>query len=247
MAPGRGDGAVRRREVRLELARYLIAHHSLSSARTELLVAGGNAPDDMGLALTLAPLLEEAGAPADALNNYRKTLAREPNNQTALEAAGRLEYGFGNFEEAYKLLKRAELVHTEAGSNSTDLPPQAITMLENSARILALEPRKSLPANERFTRILNARDIAKKRFENCNAQLAAAGGTLSPLQILAARWTGEETTVSRSGLSNDPAMQDAVMKLVYDTELQTSQVCGLPAGDDALLLLLAKSPKAMEK
>ena len=42
-----GDGIVRRREVRLELSRYLIAHHDLSSARTELLIAGGNAPDDL--------------------------------------------------------------------------------------------------------------------------------------------------------------------------------------------------------
>jgi hypothetical protein len=36
------------------------------------------------------------------------------------------------------------------------------------------------------------------------------------------------------------------MKIVYDTETQTSQVCGPPAGDDALLLMLAKSPKAAE-
>jgi hypothetical protein len=55
-----GDAPVRRRDLRLELSRYLIAHHDLSSARTELLVAGGNAPDDLGLALTLAPLLEQA-------------------------------------------------------------------------------------------------------------------------------------------------------------------------------------------
>jgi predicted Zn-dependent protease len=84
-----GDGVIRRREVRLELSRYLIAHHDLSSARTELLIAGGNAPDDVGLALTLAQLLEQASAPYDALNYYQKVLAREPNNQHALEAAGR--------------------------------------------------------------------------------------------------------------------------------------------------------------
>ena len=101
-----GDGPVRRRDVRLELARYLIAHHDLSSARTELLVAGGNAPDDVGLAVTLARLLEQASAPRDALNYYEKVLAREPNNQQALEAAGRLQYGFGSFEEAHRLLER---------------------------------------------------------------------------------------------------------------------------------------------
>jgi len=45
---------------------------------------------------------------------------------------------------------------------------------------------------------------------------------------------------------NDTGEQDAVMKLVYDTETQTSQICGAPTGDDALLLMLAKSPKPVE-
>jgi hypothetical protein len=36
------------------------------------------------------------------------------------------------------------------------------------------------------------------------------------------------------------------MNLVYDTEMQTSQICGAPTGDDALLLILAKSPRAVE-
>jgi hypothetical protein len=36
--------------------------------------------------------------------------------------------------------------------------------------------------------------------------------------------------------------------LIFDTEMQTNQVCGAPTGDDALLLLLAKSlhSKTME-
>jgi tetratricopeptide (TPR) repeat protein len=86
-----GDGADRRRDVRIELSRYLIAHHDLSAARTELLIAGGNAPDDANLALILAPLLEQADSPQDALNSYEKVLAREPENQTALENAARLQ------------------------------------------------------------------------------------------------------------------------------------------------------------
>jgi tetratricopeptide (TPR) repeat protein len=38
-----GDGYVRRREVRFELINYLIAHNRLDQARSELLVASGNA------------------------------------------------------------------------------------------------------------------------------------------------------------------------------------------------------------
>jgi tetratricopeptide (TPR) repeat protein len=241
-----GDGAVRRREVRLELARYLIADHNLSSARTELLIAGGNAPDDVGLALTLAPLLEQAGAPRDALNYYRKALALEPNNQTALEAAGRLEYGFGNFEEAHRLLERAAGERSIANPVEASLSPEINTMLNNSAQILALAPSKKFPPAERVARILKARDLAMKRFESCKAQVSATNGLPSPLQSLSARWMSKEATVNRVALLKDSAAQDAVMKLVFDTEVQAAQTCGAPTGDDALLLLLAKSPKAME-
>ena len=56
----------------------------------------------------------------------------------------------------------------------------------------------------------------------------------------------KEATINPDALLHDTAEQDAVMRLVYDTETQTSQICGAPAGDDALLLMLAKSPKAVE-
>jgi tetratricopeptide (TPR) repeat protein len=240
-----GDGVVRRREVRLELARYLIAHHDLSSARTELLIAGGNAPDDVSLALTLAPLLEQASAPYDALNYYQKVLAREPNNPQALEAAGRLEYGFSNFEEAHHRLERAKQEHDASGSDQA-LSPDLQAMLDTSEQILSLAPSKKLPAKERVNRILRARDLARKRLDSCNAQGSVVSGPPSALQTLAARWKNKEATINRAALMNDPGEQDAVMKLVYDTETQTSQICGAPTGDDALLLMLSKSPKALE-
>jgi tetratricopeptide (TPR) repeat protein len=241
-----GDGIVRRRDLRLELARYLIGHHDLSSARTELLVAGGNAPDDLGLALTLASLLEQAGAPHDALNNYQKVLAREPNNQQAIEAAGRLEYGSAHFEEAYRLLERARQEH-DASAPNQPWPPDLQAMLDTSRQILGIEPSKKLPATERVSRILRARDLAKKRFDSCDVQVSARSGLPSSLQILAARWISKEATINRGALLNDTGEQDNVMKLVYDTETQTSQICGAPTDDDALLLMLAKSPKAAEQ
>jgi tetratricopeptide (TPR) repeat protein len=241
-----GDGILRRREIRLELARYLIAHNDRSSARTELLVAGGNAPDDIGLALVLAPLLEQAGAPYDALNYYQKVLARQPTNLAALEAAGRLEYGFGHFEEAHRLLEEAAHEHTKTASNQPALPPELQTMLETSGKILRLAVSKKLPPEERVTRILRARDLAKKRFDTCNAHISEASGLPSPLQTLREQWTSKEATMNRKALLDDSAAQDAVMKLVYDTELQTSQICGAPTGDDAILLILAKSPKSAE-
>ena len=241
-----GDGAIRRRDVRLELSRYLIAHHDLSSARTELLVAGGNAPDDVDLALVLAPLFEQASAPHDALNYYLKVLARQPNNRQALEAAGRLEYGFGNFEEARRLLEQALHQRDAAAPNQAASSSDLQAMLDTSEKILTLTPSKKLPPRERVARILKARDLAKKRFETCNAQTLATNGSSSSLSTLGTQWMSKDATINSAALLNDSTEQDAVVKLIYDTETQTSQICGAPTGDDALLLMLAKSPKLVE-
>jgi tetratricopeptide (TPR) repeat protein len=238
-----GDGIERRREIRLELARYLNAHHDVGGARAELLVAGGNNSGDMGLMLTLAALLEQTGDTQDALSYYEKVLAAQPDNQTALTAAGRLEYEDGRFEEAHRLLERAANEQERSGSGT---PHDAAALLENSAAILALSPSKKLPPMERVTRILKARDIAKKRLDSCNAKISATRETTSPLQNLNSRWMERQATAGRAALLKDALEQDANVKLIFDTEMQTSQICGAPVGDDALLLLLAHAPKAME-
>jgi tetratricopeptide (TPR) repeat protein len=236
-----GDGTVRRREVRLELARYLIAHRDDNSARSELLIAGGNNPNDVGVELSLADLLEQADDPRDALSYYQNVLAQEPKNETALAAAGRMEYESGNFEEAHRLLEEAAKEHEKTAARE-GVPAGIETMLENSARILSLSPAENLSASKRVGQILRARDLAKERFDGCNAQVSGARGSASPLQSLGARWTSGDANLSRAALAKDPAAQDETMQLIFDTEIQTNRICGAPSGDDALLLLLARSP-----
>jgi tetratricopeptide (TPR) repeat protein len=242
-----GDGTVRRREVRLELARYLIAHGDDNSARSELLIAGGNNPNDVGVELSLADLLEQADDPRDALSYYQNVLAQEPKNETALAAAGRMEYESGNFEEAHRLLEEAAKEHEKTAPRE-DVPAGIETRLENSARILSLSPAGNLSASKRVVQILRARDLAKERFDRCNAQVSGARESASPLQTLGVRWTSRDASLSRAALAKDPAAQNETMQLIFDTEIQTNQLCGAPTGDDALLLLLARSPhpKTME-
>ena len=241
-----GDGTVRRREVRLELARYLISQHDPVKARTELLVAGSNDPDDPTLALTLAPLLESVGDTYSALQNYEKVLAQNPDNQAALAAAGRLHYQSGNFEEAYRLLERADRLHGSSPSTHPGLSPETQTILDNSERILALTPFRKRPPADRIDRVLRSRALAKARFNSCSAQLSSSGNSSSPLQGLAAAWGSKEAALGRAALLKEPNAQDDTMKLIFDTERQTAALCGPPTGDDKLLLLLANSPGTME-
>src|SRR5665213_1326303 len=225
-----GDGAVRRREVRLELARYLIEQRQPGPAKTELLIAAGNAPDDPGLDITLAGLLEQTGASSEALGLYQKALVHQPDNQTALSEAGRLAYDRGDYATAIALLERE--VRQQPGNEENT------ALLAKARRIAQLIPDETLPARERVDRILEARAIAKNRWNTCAPQIDVPQESLPSLGD---RWAGEDATTSRSALLHDSDKQRGALQLIYDTEIQTSSHCAAPTGDDALLLLLAQS------
>jgi Tfp pilus assembly protein PilF len=240
-----GDGVVRRREVRLELARYLIDHKYFNAARIELLIAAGNSPSGPALNTTLANLLVQTGDIADGYSYYKKALQDAPKNLEALEGAGRAAYDLGNFAEAHSLLERA--MESKASPEKENASGDLATMLENSKRILELRPSGKLRPIERVSRILADSVIAKKRFDSCFAQFDEENGPPPALQQLQLRWTSSTTTMSRPVLLRSLVQQDAAVQLIFDTELQTSQSCGAPTGDDALLLLLAKSPEVTER
>jgi hypothetical protein len=54
-------------------------------------------------------------------------------------------------------------------------------------------------------------------------------------------------TLSLRELEDDPDLAQTLIQLIYDTELITQQVCGAPAGDDALLLRIAQAPNQVEE
>lgn len=242
-----GDGTVRRREVRMELARYLIAHHDVNAARAEMVIAEGNNPNDAGFALTLAEMMRQADVPKDALSYYERALVLEPGNVAALEGAGRLRYEEGDFEESYRLLEQAARERSAKGGSGAPgfAAPDIDAMRKNAERILALAPSKKLSEGERVTRILALRDLAKRRFEGCSAKAAADDGVSSPLLGLGGRWARKEAMAGRRALLKNAEEQDALVKLIADTEVQTSAACGAPSGDDALVLLLANASKKM--
>jgi Tfp pilus assembly protein PilF len=242
-----GDGVVKRSAVRLELARYLIAIHNLPAARLELLVGGGNMPDDPDRDLTLGDLLLQAGDPANAAMYYQKALAFRPGDVAALEAAGRIAYQAGDFTTAHQLLRRAlDAQHLEtrprqaatAGPATAGVPSEIEAMEANSARVLGLTPSPGLPLKERVGRVLAIRDIAERRFDACTAEVNPAPD--SPLARLGARWEGPDGVVTRKALTEDPDRQDAVLRLAYDTERETAGLCTPVTGDDAALALMAK-------
>ena len=64
---------------------------------------------------------------------------------------------------------------------------------------------------------------------------------------LTQRWQQLPVKISATDLEKDPELTQTQIQLIYDTELITQQVCGAPAGDDALLLRIAQAPNQVEE
>jgi tetratricopeptide (TPR) repeat protein len=289
-----GDGYVRRRDVRFELIDYLISRQHLERARSELLVAAGNAPeDDISVQLQIARAMEKAEDPSDAFHLYRGILRRHPSLREALDGAGRTAFQRGRYLEA-----KHYLGHALEGPGLDQEPAageiaQSREQLSEATRLLLLYPSSRLSQREQNTRVLAARKLAVDRLAQCTAakasDLAASAPkdttppptqtpsktasnalqslasrftrrpsqpaekpadippAVDPLQALSARWQELPPKVTLDTLDADPDLAQTQMQLIYDTELTTEQVCGAPAGDDALLLKIAQAPHQVEE
>ena len=237
-----GDGYVRRREVRLELAGYLISRKDYTQAQTELRTASGNAPDDPVTKLDIAQSMEQAQDPSDALQIYRAQIRHRDAPVEALEGAGRSAYALGYIGLARESLARA-IQHPGFSAQSGATWQALRQMLANSERILQLYPDPNLNVRERAERIAADAKIAHARLDACFAN-ANAQGEMANLQQ---EWQQIPMGVAARGLEQNPQLEQTIMSLVYETEEQTAQICGAPSGDDALLLKIAQAPLAVQQ
>ena len=238
-----GDGAQRRREVRLELARYLLTQNDPDAARVELLVASGNTIGDPAVDLTVGGLLEQASDPQDALRLYLRSAKTREGNEPALAAAGRLAYRAGDFRTAEHLLSQAvRLESTARGMTQPGTAPsRTVDMLHNAEQVLALNPATDLPAAERAHRLLLLNELARAQLKTCVPDPA---NPPPALQAIVTRWSSRDATPNRSALLRSTDRQNETLALSYQTALALSATCSIQrsSGQEALLLL-ARSAK----
>lgn len=235
-----GDGYVRRLTVRLELARYLIGRKEYQRARTQLLIAAGNAPDDPEKKMEIAGLMEEAQDMENAFEIYRVVAGRKPAPLKGIEGAGRTAFALGRFELAQQFLEKAV---KDPGFAAQPENATVLNMLDETNRLLALYPRSDLKIDERARRILYAAKLARARLEEC----AKMPGHETLLTALTAQWHELPATLKPRAIENDPELAEKILRLAFDTEKQTAQVCGAPAAYDALLFKIAQAPEEVEQ
>ncbi|MGH9587212.1 MAG: tetratricopeptide repeat protein [Acidobacteriaceae bacterium] len=237
-----GDGYVRRREVRLELANYLISRKDYSRAQTELRTAAGNAPKDPNLQIRIAEIMERAQDPTDALAIYRAQIRLHNAPVEAFQGAGRTAYALGRITTAREALSvateyRGFNAQTKAERDSVR------QMLASATRILQLYPDPDLSVRTRAARIQNNAKIARARLVSCAANPSLA----AKLTALQTQWQQVPARLTLRALERNPQLEQTTMNLVYNTEKQTAEICGVPSGDDALLLKIAQNPLAVRQ
>jgi tetratricopeptide (TPR) repeat protein len=249
-----GDGYLRRRDTRLELVRYLISRGRFDQARSELLVAAGNAPaSDLQVQSLIAGLLLEDHSPNDALAIYQQLLSHAPNDPQALQNAAQTAYDLGDYLLAqHYLLKVVNL--PAANDNASDAQKQVNDdLLRKVDRIMVLDPSANLTPAMLAARLLGDREIARKRYEACLSPETADGtgqggqavAALPPQAAgVAQAWAAEPKHLTAAALADDPDLQQKERRLIYDTEKLTAGICGAPTGDDAILLRLAHVPSS---
>lgn len=229
-----GDGTTRRRSIRLELADYLASIHDTTAARAELLIASGNASNDVEANLALGKKFDVIGDAPDALNSYKKALEGNPREQTALAAAGRLSLQLGDYGVARAFFNK----DLKEGIQDPTLRDQVLALTEEATRLEELNVSPNLPNRERADHLLLGKAIAEARFNSCIVQMGNASQEPAALLELKQRWNAAKNDSLRT-LQLDEASQDSLSALISDTEILTSKVCGAPSGDDAILLKLA--------
>ncbi len=200
-----GDAFTRRRDIRLELARFFLAQHRNGEARDLLLVASSNSPADYPLQLTLGGLLEQAGDPAGALEVYRRAAGHRPTRVEALTGEARAAEALGRYGTAKQWLQQAA---GDPGFSKTAEPlrTEAQARLERVQAMLLLYPSENLPNGERARRIAHLAGLAQTRLAGCPvATLPAAPATpvatqpAAPLADLAAHLAQLNPLAHREG------------------------------------------------
>jgi tetratricopeptide (TPR) repeat protein len=249
-----GDGAVRRRQVRLELVRYLIQQNRFGDARDELLIAAGNDTSTPTL-MEVAGLLAEAHAPADALRFYREVAGRRPAEVQALEGAGQMAFLLARYKVARTYLDRA--LKSSSAAHPLMNRELAEKNLQISNTVVAVYPSEELPQRERLLRVERAYEVAHRRYTACaNGNAGESNEPLSgnaqiqngdQMTALANRWQRSGPRLTVAALVDSAQLEKATMQLVYDTEQVTEKVCGEPTGTDAALLRIAASPDSVDQ
>ncbi len=221
---------VRRRQLRVELIRFLLGHQEENLAAPELLILETEIPDSAPSWIETAKLFTEAGDPQHALKDYSEAARLDSHNVEAQMGAGETSFQLGDYAKAKQYLK-----------DSLDLNPQsekARQLLSLAEMVLADDPlAPNLTAEERARRLIPDFERSLQRLDSCLNQNSNSG-TTAELQSLKAEALAMEPKLDQRKHLPDSDMVGAGTSLIFRMQKAASDGCGEPSVQDQALLLI---------
>lgn len=226
-APWPASQAERRRAVRVELIRFLLAHGQSRRAQSELLAAGADMPDDVLHHVQLAELFSQAGDHRDALEHFQRALRLAPQDDAVLAGAGQAAFGVGNYA-----LARRYLGHTQTDSEAVRGLREVVDL------VVSRDPTASrIGAAERYRRLDANLTYVEQRLAGCVAQ---HGNVPSDDQrVLQTEVQAFARPLRRSAMLDQDTIESGI-DLIERVERGIVESCGPQTAVDRALLLIGR-------
>jgi tetratricopeptide (TPR) repeat protein len=226
-----GEDGSGRREMRLEVIRYLLDQNQQSRALSELLVLSANLPDERGLQLTLGELYLEADDPRRAADAFTRVLRTDPKDARARAGLGEAFFGLADYPKAQRELAAAP-----------DGVPRVEELRALTNLILSHDPLiPRLPLAARQRRLQTGLAHAVGRLEACLSAPARPPG----LDVPRVRDLQQEAALLQTEVNRIRALRDAPATIELVTGLtgrieQALAPCGPPDPLGRALILIAR-------
>jgi tetratricopeptide (TPR) repeat protein len=217
-----------RRHLRLELARFLLAHNQNSRALSELLVSTTDLEDTPADHVELARLFAQVGDTRHALDQFEAALRLDKANGDALAGAGGAAFGLGDYAMAIRYLRAA--------------PPQADHVsetLEVVELVLSSDPLASrLVTAERRRRLLADVEYVEERLSACAGQPGSGEPTTDQADLLREAESLEQELQPHAVEASD--MIETGVDLIYRIARTIAQRCPPPSPLNQALILIGQ-------
>lgn len=228
----------RRREVRMELIRLLIAHQQRDRALSEVLILDGDLPRTAEAHDKAGELFLRIGDAQHALNDFSEAIKVDNHNPSALAGAGEASFDLGDYVMAQRYLEAAVVQLPES--------EHAKQLLSTVKTVLSTDPlTPNISLKEQQQRFLKISTLALERLESCLAGASKNRDTGS-LQKLEAEAAALRPKLEIQSLRRNQDLLRSGLGLAYRMEQATNETCGEPPGQDEGVILIARRHGAQQ-
>lgn len=230
---GRWSGTqidVRRRQLRVELIHFLLAHQQQNLASSELLILESELPDSAASWVEAAKFFIATGDLQHALKDYSEAARLDGHDVEALAGAGETSFRLADYTKAKQYLSAS--LKLDPQSQKTR---QLLSLVEMVTADDPLAP--NLTAVERQRRLIPDFERSRQRLESCLNQTSNSGSG-AVMQSLKTEALAMEPQLNRRGHIPDYDIVGSAFNLIFRMENAASDSCGEPSDPDQALILI---------